>query len=588
MYSDANGESLRSLINTALGKEKADLAIVNGSLVNVYTGEIQQKVGVTVKGEKIAYVGPEPDYAIGPQTEVVDAQGKVLIPGFVDGHAHIDSIFTISEFLRYAITTGTTTIITETSSIGNALGYSGVLQFVDNMKDQPILLYALTPSQIPNSPGLESSSLFLPEQIGELLRLPEVVGIGETFWPRVLDLDPLMMEIVQSGLLARKPVQGHSAGAKGSKLAGFVAAGIASCHEPITVEEAVERLRLGMHVMIREGSLRQDLEAVAPIKDLGVDLRRLTLVCDGLWPAQLISQGYLDYVVQKAINLGFDPVTAIRMATLNVAEHFGLDLIVGGIAPHRYANINIVPDVRTIKPECVISKGRVVASEGRLLAVPRQDHYPTPMKRSVHFPRAFTRDDFRINTAKNGARARAISIIRDMITGEAQVDVTTSDGIVMADSRKDVLKVAVINRYAGVGEKFVGLIHGFGLRTGAYATTISWDCGNLVVVGANDADMASAANRIRELQGGAVLCADGAIYEELPLPVGGVISELPLEEIDRRMQRIDSRLRELGCALPNPFLSLQTLAFTPLPYLRITERGLFDVRQKKQVGLFID
>lgn len=581
-------EQLRSLIDTALGKEKADLAVVNGSLVNVYTGELQERIGLAIKGERIAYVGPEPDHTIGPQTIVLDAQGKVMIPGFIDGHAHLDSQCTVSEYLRYAIPTGTTTIITETSGIGNVLGYPGVLKFVENLRDQPMLVYALSPSEVPISPTFESSSLFLPEHVEELLRLPEVAGVGETFWPRVVDSDPFVLDVLRSCLEARKAVQGHSAGAKGNKLAAYAAAGVSSCHEPITVEEAVDRLRLGLHVMIREGSIRQDLEAVAPIKDRNVDLRRLILVSDGLWLPELISRGYLDYVVQKAIDLGFHPITAIQMATLNVAEHFGLDLLVGGIAPHRYANINVIPDLETVTPDYVISKGRVVAKDGKLLIAPRTDEYPEAMKQTVHLPARLCAEDFRISAPASQVKARVITIVRDMITGELQMDVSAPEGVIHADPRSDVLKVAIINRHDGRGQKFVGLIRGFGLRAGAYAASLGWDANNIAVVGASELDMAAAVNRIHELQGGIVLCEGGVVYEEIPLQIGGIMSELAAEAIVRRSQRIDERLRELGSKLPNPFLSLQTLAFTPLPFLRVTENGLLDVRQKRLVSLFVD
>lgn len=578
---------LHSLINTALGKEHADLVIANGSLLNVYTGELQPKTAVAIKGERIAYVGPEVDSAVGPQTTVLDVEGKVLIPGFIDGHNHIDNMITVAEFLRYAIPTGTTTVITETSAFGNAHGYSGVLQFIENLKDQPILLYALTPSEVPTNPGFEGSALLLNEQIDELLKLPEVVGVGETFWARAVDADPIVLEVIDSALRSRKPIQGHSAGAKGKKLAAYAAAGVTSCHEPITAEEALERLRLGMHTMIREGSIRRDLPAIAPIKDAGIDLRRAILVSDVVSPEEMMELGYMDYIVQRAIDLGFDPVKAIQMATLNVAEHFGLDHLIGGIAPGRYANINVIPEIGNIRCDYVIGKGRIVAAEGRLLVQPRKDVYPKTTRSTVHLSRPFSAQDFCIPATGSGARARAISVVRDMLTGEEQVDVEVTAGAILATPQRDVLKVAVINRQDGCAEKFVGLIRGFGLRAGAFAATISWDCYNVIVVGADEDDMALAVNRIREMQGGVVLCQGGEVLEEIPLPIAGLVSDLPLEEVARRLRRMSDRLKELGSPLSNPFLTLQTLSFTPLPFLRITEKGLLDVRQKRLVSLFL-
>ncbi|MBI2953634.1 MAG: adenine deaminase [Chloroflexi bacterium] len=582
-------EHIASLINTALGVEKADLVIVNGTLVNVYTGEVQENMGVAIKGERIAYVGPTAEHTIGPNTEVLDVRGKVLAPGFIDGHAHIDNLYTVSEILRYAMVTGTTTIITETSEIGGAIGYAGVVQMIENIKDQPVLLWAVTPSELPINPEFEDCAApFSAQQAEELLRRSDVLGVGEAYWPRVVESDPTVLDIIAGGLKAFKPVAGHSSGAGGNKLQAYVAAGIASCHEPITVDEAVERLRLGMYVLIREGSLRQDLEAIAPIKDLDVDFRRLGLTTDGLWPGDVIENGFINRLVQKAIDLGFAPVTAIQMATLNVAELFGLDMLVGGIAPHRYANINVLPDIRTMTPDYVIAKGRIVAAQGELLVSPRKDYFPPEMMQTVHLPRRMSAEDFHIKAPASRVKARVLKVIKQMVVGEVQMDIAAPDGVILADPANDILKATVINRHDGRGEKFVGLINGFGLKAGAFATTISWDSDNIVAVGASEADMAAAINRIAELQGGTVLCENGVIYEELAHPVGGIISQAPLEEIAARLKRIDARLRELGSTPADPFLTLQTLTFTALLFTRMTEKGLVDVRQKKIVDLFVN
>ena len=582
-------QEIETLVDVALGNKKADLIIKGGSLLNVYTGELLKGYSVAIKGERIAYVGENSDHTAGEGTQLIDAQGKVLIPGLIDGHTHFYS--SVDEFLRYSMVCGTTSIVTETLEIGCSTGYAGVISFLENLKDQPIKLFALAPAMelVPGSIG--QGSTISDKEMEQLLNLDEILGLGETMWTAVLEKDQQVLGYFARALSQKKRVEGHSAGAKGNRLVAYIASGISSCHEPINTEEALERLRLGIHVMIREGSIRRELEAISQIKDKGIDFRRLVLVTDGLSPEDLVTYGHMDYLVQKAINLGFDPIVAIQMATINPAEHFSLDHLIGGIAPGRYADILIIPDLRTIHCEYVISNGQIIAKNKKLLVEPRKCVYPQSLLRSIHLPKKLNPEDFAVSArGENGkARVRVISIVSDLITEESAAELPVVDGLVQMDVERDVLKVSVIDRYENSGTVFTGFVTGFGIESGAIATSYTWTRGcPIIAIGADEQDMAHAVNHIAELNGGLVVCKKGAILEELPLPLGGVTPSCPIEEAAYKVRHITKLIAKLGSSLSKPFLTLQTLPSPVLPFFRISQGGLINLREKRIVDLFFE
>ena len=585
----ANIEKMHELIKVALGEAEADLAIVNGAIVNVYSGEVLTGDTVLIKGDKIAYVGKEADKSIGSSTRVIDATGKSLIPGLIDGHTHIDCEYSISEFLRYAMKGGTTTIITETSNIAFPLGYQGIIQFLQSTKNQPIKIFITVPPMVTISPTAKEHAISVDE-LRKLLRRKEVIGLGEPFWAPVIEGDQRVLDLIAETIKAGKKVEGHSSGARGKKLQAYVTAGISSCHESITADEVRERLRLGLFVLIRQGEVREELEAIAPIKDENITLSRLAVATDGIGPWQLTTEGYMESVVQKAIDLGFNPILAIQMATINVAQHFGIDGFTGGIAPGKDADIIIIPDIRTIRAEYVISKGRVVAKNGQLLIEPRKYNYPKSIQNSIHLAENLAADDLAIyiESGRRQVKVRVIDQVTDLVTTEALIDMPVSNGQLQPDTSKDILKVAAIDRTYLPGKIFVGLIRGIGLKHGAIATSATWDSGDIIVVGANDADMAQAVNRIRELNGGVVVCADNKILAEISLPVGGVISTETMETISNKFHAIQQAATKLGCALPDIRITLATLPSPAIAHLRICEHGLFNLRQNKFVDLIVE
>ncbi len=585
-----NRERMYELMKVALGEEKADLAIVNGTIVNVYTGELLGGDTVLIKGDKIAYVGKNANKSIGSSTEVIDATGKTLIPGLIDGHTHVDaSTYSIDEFLRYAMKGGTTTIITETAYIVFPLGYQGIIQFLRAVQNQPIKFFVTIFPMVTMSPAAREHAISVDE-LRKLLRRKEVIGLGESAWAPVIEGDQRVLDLIAETIKAGKKVDGHSSGARDNKLQAYISSGVSSCHEPITVEEVLERLRLGLFVLVREGEIRQELSAISEIKDENIDFRRLALATDGVSPWQLITNGYLECVVQKAIDLGFNPIVAIQMVTLNVAQRFALDDFIGGIAPGKYADIVIIPDLKTIQPEYVISNGQVVAKNGKLVIQPRKHVYPESTRHSVHLPRNFEANDFAIlvRSDRSRVKVRVINQITDLVTREDLIDMPVSNGRLQPDAGKDILKVAAIERTYVPGKTFTGLIRGIGLKHGAIATSTAWDSCDIIVVGANETDMARAVNRIKELDGGIVVCAGNKVLAEIAFPVAGLISTQPMETISRELHAIQQAATGLGCTSHDIRITLAVLSTTAIPYLRICEHGLFNLRLNRFVDLIVD
>lgn len=572
------------LIDVALGRASGDLAIVNARLLNVYTGEILDGQSVCTCGERIACVGPELGHAIGEGTRVIDAAGATLIPGLIDGHAHLAWLFTAAEFVKYAAVGGTTTIVTETLEAYPVAGLAGILDFLASLKDQPMRFFATAPAMVSTS---RASMGIDPGDLETLLARDEILGLGESYWQAVLQNRDVFLPAFRKTLAHRKTLEGHSAGARGGKLQAYAACGISSCHEPIKADEVLERLRLGLHVMVREGSIRRDLADIAAIKDMVGETRRLILTTDGISPTDLMQMGYMEYLVQKAIDCGFGPVVAVQMATLNVAEHFGLDDRIGGIAPGKYADMVLIPDPKTIKATCVVGNGRIIARDGTLEVTPRKHIFSPASLNSVRLPQPFEPSDFGLpwQETSDTVRVRVIEMVTDLVTREALMELPVVDGGIDANPEMDLVKIAAIDRSHQPGKCFTGLIKGFGMHAGAMACSAAWDTSCIVVMGADEADMAHCVNRIRDMQGGAVVCVEGRVSAELALPVLGLISELPLETLVQGQEAINQAAMDLGVPFPDPLLSLITLTGAAIPFLRICEEGLVNFKDGRTVGL---
>ncbi len=575
-----SAEKMKNLAAVSLGEEEADLVIQGVDLVNVYTREVLKGYSVATKGKWIAYVGPDANHTIGSGTKMIDGTGKVLIPGFVDGHTHMLYYASPQEFLRYAMTGGTTTIVTEIMELTFALGYSELIEYLETLKDQPIKIFSTAPASVTFSRDAAARAP-TRTQLLELLRREDVLGVGEGYWQEVLRSETNFPALSAEALKLRKTVEGHAAGCRSQRLAAYLDYGVSSCHESVSADEVVEKLRLGLCTMIREGSIRRELDAIVGIKDMGLDLRRAALVTDGADPRDLVGKGYLEHVVQRAMDAGFDPVLAIQMATLNVAEHFRLDGMLGGIAPAKCADMVLIPDLRTIKAEQVISNGVIIAQDGKLLVEPRPATFGGGELKKIHV----TPNDFSIKVQRKGSlKVRVMDQVAELVTKEVILDLPAHEGELKADPEQDILKASVITCE---GNRFTGLIRGQGFRGGAMATSAAWETFATVVVGAGEADMAMAVNRIFEMGGGIVVCSEGKIKAELALPVAGMLSNRKIGEIAERLNDIQAKARALGFRFTDAALTLAVLTTAAIPFLRLSEEGLVDVKTGKVVDLIL-
>ncbi|MFO7599483.1 MAG: adenine deaminase C-terminal domain-containing protein [Candidatus Desulfacyla sp.] len=581
-----SGRDMRRLVDTALGRRPADLVIQNGLLMDVYTGRMLPGRSVAMAGEWIAYVGPDAGHTVGPETRVIDAGERVICPGFIDAHTHLINYFNIPEFLSYAIPSGVTTLVTELECYGFILGAEGVKIFLDQTDPCPVKIYALVPPMISLSPAVKPL-MITPEQLAPLFEDPRVIGLGESFWQgAILTSDDRVLNLIRETQGHGRSVQGHAAGAFDAKLAAYAAIGVESCHEAISTQDVLNRLEMGLYAMIREGDIRRDLEIILPLKDK-IDFRRLILVTDGTNPGLLIQKGYMQDVVQKAVDLGIDPMDAVRMVTLNPAEHLGLDTLTGGIAPGRHGDLLILPNPRTMKPQLVISKGRVVAQEGEMTVKIPPAEYPDRLLNTV---RAAPISPVDLSVAKSLADGEGMVRTLDIQPGglvarEGRALPRVISGRLAADPENDLLKIFFMERISGRGEAFVGFVRGWGQKRGAVATTLCWDAGGIIAIGENDEDLAAAVNRLIEIQGGTAVFVDGALKMDIPLGAGGYVSELKMPELAERVNRFQETMASLGSTLDFAHLTLSVLTTPAIPFIRMTEKGYHRFREDDVVPL---
>ena len=581
-----NTRRVRELIATAQGRKKADVVIENIQLVNVYSREIHPSFSVGISQDRIAYVGPEPDPLIGPKTQVVAGRGKYLLPGFIDAHTHLDSIFTCGAYSPYALATGNTTAITEMAMIANVQGRTGVDWFMEEAGRQPLRIFFLAPALTPPYPELETSQGLSREAFRRILKKPLVLGVGEAYWPRVTGLDPRVMSAYALALRLNKTREGHAAGAREENLMAYTAAGTTSCHEATTLDEALDRLRLGLAVMIREGFVRREFQAIAPIARQGVDLHRMMIVSDLFDPADLVQGRGMNTLLARAVELGVDPLVAVQMVTRNVADYYGLrDL--GGVAPGKIADLVLVEDLRDFECRQVWVGGRLAMDRGRPLLSSDPFVYPPEARRSFSLSR-IDPGILALPAPHPETTVRVVKAVGPTITRESTVRLVSQKGFLEADPGQDVLKMAVFQRLEALPRPALGFAQGIGLKQGAVATSLTWDANNLLVIGVSDREMALAVNRLLDLAGGWVVVAGEQVLAEMPLPIMGLISEEPLPALQRQIEAVEQAFRTLGSDLERPFLTLQTFCFTGLPFIRLTDKGLADIRTKKFLDLVVE
>jgi len=582
--------NFKELIDVALEKAPGNLVIRGATLVNVYTRELCPKTSISVKGSRIASVG---DYEprVGPRTVVIDADGFYAVPGLIDGHIHIESsMLEPVEFARVVVPRGTTAVMIDPHEIANVLGVEGIRLMLTRTEDVPMKVYVQAPSCVPSTTNLETSGAKIgPKEIKAMMKWRRIVGLGEVMnYPGVLAGDPGLRQMIEETEAARKIVEGHAPGLLGKELNGYLSAGISGDHESTTDQELVEKLRLGCVVEVREGSTSHNLATlIGALRKHNLSSRHAILVSDDRHASDLMKLGHMDHNVRRAIEEGLDPIDAITMATLNTAEHFRVDTDIGGIAPGKCADIILTRDLSCLKAETVIADGRVVAKNGALLAKIVSPRLPQRALRTVRLRRRLEPGDFTVRCDIRDGIVGAIVIDTsgEIVTAKKCEDLHVRAFQIQRNLDRDILKIAVIERHKRTGNIGRGFVRGFGLKAGAISSSVAHDSHNICVVGANDSDMALAANEIKRIQGGLVAIKDGRVLAELPLPLAGLMSTRPVDEVNRMEERLSEAARSLGCRFASPFMVMSFLSLAVIPEVRLTDKGIVDVSAAKFIPI---
>jgi adenine deaminase len=570
--------TLESLIAVARGEEPADLLLKNAQLVNVFSGEIHP-ADIAVYDGRVAGFG---EYQARRE---VDLDGKFVAPGFIDAHVHLESsMVQPAEFARAIVPHGTTAVVCDPHEIANVLGLAGVRYILAASEGLPLQVYVMAPSCVPATHMETTGAELTAADIEELLAHERVIGLAEMMnFPGVLFRVPAVLDKIR--IAAGHPIDGHAPGLSGLDLNAYIAAGIRSDHECTHLENAREKLRRGMHILIREGTTARNLQALLPLVTVA-NSRMCHFCTDDRHPDTLLTEGHIDDVVRKAIAGGLDPVTAIRMATINTAEYFRL-YNSGAVAPGYRADLLVLDDLPSVQVAQVYSGGELVAEGGRFL--PSRAALPhVPMQSSVHLDLSALDLTLLVGEgAANAPVARVIGAIPEqVVTDDLRLEPTTDDGCVVSDPARDLLKIAVVERHRGTGNVGLGLVKGVGLKRGAIASSVAHDSHNIVVVGVSDDEMRAAVAAVADMGGGQVAVAGGEVQAACPLPIAGLMSDRPLEEVRDRVAALTRAAHALGCTLPDPLMTMSFLALAVIPSLKITDKGLVDVNKFEIVPLF--
>jgi len=570
-------EKRRILSEVALGNIPPDMVVTNGNLFNVFTKEFIKNQSVWIKDGRVAYVGPDQNHPKEEKTQVIDADGMVILPGLIEGHTHtVSNRYGIEEFIRHVIPTGVTTVITETIELATIVGKEGIEYLIRGLEGQPIRFYhtiaplcGLTPTEEVNAPTNEELLPFLKD--------PKCVGLGEIYWGNIF-LEGKQGERVRGlasiALELGKLVEGHTAGASGRKLQAYTCFGPSSCHEPITENEVLERLRLGYWVMIREGSIRKELNGIKGIFDKKIDFRRLILSTDGVDPEDFLKEGYLDASLKRALKLGIAPGLLYQMVTINVAEHFRLDHLIGSLSPGKMADVVIIPSPDEFSPRWVICHGKIIFKDGKSMVKPNKVFFPEDMFKTVKV------HGYGFPSVPNKGKVRGMELVTRLVTQEKVIDLQDPE------ESKDVMMALALDRL-GSGDAFMGLLKGFGLQRGAYGSTMCWDTADMIIVGCDIQSMKTAIERLKEIGGGGIYAIGNEVVAEFPAPLCGLLSLKTMETVRNEIRNIEESISKNGVKWEKPILTVDTLGTAAIPHLRITHHGYVRLRDRKVLSLKI-
>ena len=587
---------IADLVAVAAGRKPADTIITNAKWVNVHSGEIIPYTDIAIVHGRFAYVGPSAKHCIGPTTKIIDAAGRYACPGFCDGHMHVESgMLTVTQFAKAVAPHGTTSMFIDPHEIANVLGLKGVRLMHDEAANVPLNIYVQMPSCVPSAPGLETpGATITPEDVAEAMTWPNIIGLGEMMnFPGVISGDKKMLAEIAHTRMAGKTVGGHYASPDlGLPFHAYVAGGPADDHEGTRAEDAVARVRQGMRAMLRLGSAWYDVATqVKAITEMGLDSRNFILCTDDCYAATLVREGHMDRVLRHAIAQGLKPITAIQMATLNTAQHFGLERELGSITPGRRADVVLTSDLISLPIELVMAQGEVLAEHGKLTATFPSFTYPLEAKNTVHMKRDVVAADFNIKApdGANQVKARVIKVIENQApTTQLIATLEVSSGLVSMDMKADVAQIAVVERHKATGQVTNAFVSGFAYNTPcALASTVAHDSHHMLVVGTSKTDMALAANRLKEVGGGVCMFAGGKELALVELPVAGLMSDEAPEVVAAKTEKLIAAMQACGCNLNNAFMQHSLLALVVIPTLRISDKGLIDVTTFGRVELFV-
>jgi len=567
-----------------MGDKKADLVLKNCNLLSVYTKEIIPKTQIAIINDRIAYVGPDATHTLGPKTALIDVKNKYVSPGFADPHLHIDQFVLPSEFAKKALLCGVTSLFSDPIDVVSVTGYKGFQEFLKLGEDLPIRIFQVVPGGLPVDAKFSNSKTLSLSQEKSAVKHPHVLGLGEVFsWTKVTLREPKTMKSLSTMLECDCIINGHTAGISEKKLNAYVSSGILSCHEPINFDQVLERLRLGMWVMIREGSIRRDLKEIIPrILSHGTYLNRLMFCSDGLNPLDITKFGHIDHCIRESIKLGLEPIDAITLASKNNFDYYNMGKDLGGIAPGKLADILIFNDLKSFKPSKVFVGGKLVVSNGSIVTSIKKKTISPWIKKTVKLKK-LSKNDFLIKSKKKDVLANTIFMQDEIITKIGSAELHSKNGYVSASFDSDVWKVAAFDRIHGTNRHVIGFLENFGADIGAFASTWSFHENNLIVIGSNDSDMAIASNHIIKNQGGLVVVKSGKILASLPLQFAGIVSTDSFEKVSSNFQKINNSIVDLGCKFARPHLIPLFLPFLALPSVRILSSGIVDVKKRNYI-----
>jgi adenine deaminase len=577
----------KDLIRAALGQVPLDLRIDHVQVVNVYTGTIDPG-SIGIKDGRI--VTP---YAMEYQAAVVkDGGGRYALPGFIDTHVHLDSTLVVPENLgQLLLPRGTTVMLSDPMEIANVAGLAGFKALLNSIDQLDYHIFLEVSSRVPTAPGLETTGGELDlNDVREILSWPEAVSLGELDPSKVLEIRDEYLLKVEAALKLGKICNGHAVGRVGKELVAYACGGLADDHECVDYQDALTRLRLGMAVLVREGSTERNLDLILQgVVREGTYSQHLMFCTDDKHPDEILEEGHIDYMVNRAIELGLTPMQAIEMATINAAKHFRIEHLVGSLSPGRWADFLLVDNLQELKPDQVYFKGKQVVDRGLYLGTPPKPAYPDWLFNTVKLKSGTKGDDFILEHDQDSARVWVIDLFPDQIINtRTQAELPVKKGAVQTDPDRDILKLAVVERYGKNGNIGVSFVKGFGLKDGALASSIAHDHHNIIVAGTNDSDMALCARVIEQMQGGFVIACGGKVLGKLALPIGGLLSEEPVGAIISGLEEINQIYHNLGGTLPAPFMTISFIGLPTVPDLGLSDLGLIDVLDHKLISSFVE